>query len=71
VKKKSLTMKAWDRNNEIENHNSLKTEHLNIKADDSNKHTCFNQPWKMKALYIFEIATPVLSSKHQKLIQEV
>jgi len=40
-----------------------------MKAVVSNKHGYFNHPRKMKALYIFQIVTPILTSKQQKIMQ--
>jgi len=52
---------------ETENHTSLERVHLNIMADHSNKHVGTNHPEKFRALYLFKIATRILTSKHPKL----
>jgi len=44
---------------ETESHNSLVPVHLNIKDEDSNNHVFINRVVKMRALYIFTIATRI------------
>jgi len=41
--------------------------HLNIKAVVSYKHVCIKHAGKMRALYIYEMATQILTSRHPKL----